>query len=108
MPVPSHIARRLREVLGPEAGGDLVSWMDETSSVRADVAELRNELHVAVARLESSMSTQFERTMTQIERTRAELSTQIERTKADLMKWSFMFWVGAVAAIAALAGVLRG
>jgi len=30
MPVPSHIARRLREVLGAEAGDDLVNWMDET------------------------------------------------------------------------------
>ena len=27
--------------------------------------------------------------------------------RADLMKWSFGFWVGAVLAIAALAGVLR-
>ena len=26
--------------------------------------------------------------------------------KADLMRWSFVFWVGAVAAVAALAGVL--
>ena len=85
MPVPSHIARRLREVLGPEAGGDLVSWVDETSSVRGDIAELRHEM----VRME------------------ARLSAQIERTKADLMTWSFMFWVGAVAAIAALAGVLR-
>jgi len=25
---------------------------------------------------------------------------------ADLMKWSFVFWVGAVAAVAMLAGVL--
>jgi hypothetical protein len=25
----------------------------------------------------------------------------------DLIKWSFVFWVGAVGAIAALAGVLR-
>lgn len=38
----------------------------------------------------------------------ARLETQIERSRSDLMKWSFVFWVGAVAAIAALAGVLRG
>jgi hypothetical protein len=37
----------------------------------------------------------------------AKLEGLVERTKADLMKWSFVFWVRAVAAIAALAGVLR-
>ncbi len=84
MSTPSHIARRLREALGIEAGDDLVRWMDETTSVRGDIAELRHEL----VRME------------------ARLSAHIERTKSDLMKWSFMFWVGAVAAIAALAGVL--
>jgi hypothetical protein len=90
MPVPSHVARRLREVLGAEAAEDLVTWMDETSAVRADVAELRHEMQVGFARME------------------ANLGAQIERSKADLMKWSFVFWCGAVAAIAALAGVLRG
>lgn len=47
-------------------------------SIRADFAELRQEMHAGFARLES-----------------------------NLLKWSFVFWVGAVAAIAALAGVLR-
>ncbi|MEX2177390.1 MAG: hypothetical protein WD801_01685 [Gemmatimonadaceae bacterium] len=90
MPVPSHVARRLREVLGAEVAEDLVTWMDETSAVRADVAELRHEMQVGLVRME------------------ANLAAQIERSKADLMKWSFVFWCGAVAAIAALAGVLRG
>jgi len=35
------------------------------------------------------------------------LEAKIEQRTADLMKWSFVFWVGAVAAVAALAGVLR-
>ena len=34
------------------------------------------------------------------------LETPIERRSADLIKWPFVFWVGAVAAIAMLAGVL--
>jgi hypothetical protein len=32
--------------------------------------------------------------------------TQIERRPGDLMKWSFVFWVGAAGAIAKLARVL--
>ncbi|MSR07798.1 MAG: hypothetical protein EXR93_12150 [Gemmatimonadetes bacterium] len=35
------------------------------------------------------------------------LRLDIERTRADLIKWSFVFWVGAVGAIALLAGVLK-
>jgi hypothetical protein len=35
------------------------------------------------------------------------VETKLEQRTADLIKWSFVFWVGAVGAIAALAGVLR-
>ena len=37
----------------------------------------------------------------------ARLETLIERRSADLIKWSFVFWVTAVGASAALAGVLK-
>ena len=37
----------------------------------------------------------------------AQLEARMERRFADLLKWSFVFWVGAVGAIAALAGVFR-
>ena len=37
----------------------------------------------------------------------ATLEVKVADAKADLMKWSFLFWCGAVASIAALAGVLR-
>ena len=37
----------------------------------------------------------------------AAVRVEIAGVKSDLMKWSFVFWCGAVAAIAALAGVLR-
>lgn len=35
LPVPSHVARWLREVLGSEAGEHLATWMDDTSAGRA-------------------------------------------------------------------------
>jgi hypothetical protein len=37
----------------------------------------------------------------------ARLETRFERRFGDLIKWSFVFWVGAVGAVAMLAGVLR-
>ena len=36
-----------------------------------------------------------------------QMDARFERRFGDLIKWSFVFWVGAVGAIAALAGVLR-
>jgi hypothetical protein len=37
----------------------------------------------------------------------AQVDARVADVKADLMKWSLVFWVSAVGAIAALAGVLR-
>jgi hypothetical protein len=95
MPIPSHLLRKLQDSLGPEATEALVSWMDEVDAQKGDVAELRHEMQIGFARLEAKIDQQ-----------RATLETLIERRFADLMKWSFVFWVGAVAAIAMLAGVL--
>lgn len=35
------------------------------------------------------------------------LDNKIDQKHAQLLTWSFMFWVGGVAAIATLAGILR-
>ncbi len=48
---------------------------------RADIAEMRHEMQVGFATLE----------------------TRFERRVGDLITWSFVFWVGAVGAIAMLA-----
>lgn len=96
MPIPAHIARKLREVLGAEAGDDLVTWMEDTSTARADLAELKHATETGFLRLEAQVAAHAE-----------QLTAKLERARADLITWSFVFWVGAVGAIAALAGVLR-
>lgn len=76
----------------------------ETQSATAELrnemqsgkAELRTEMHAAMAELRNDMNAGF-----------AALGVQIADSRADLIKWSFVFWVGAVFAVAALAGVLR-
>ena len=85
MAIPQHVRRKLQETLGAEAAEALLRWMEDADAHRGDVAELRHEMQVSFARLEAL----------------------IEKRVADLMKWSFVFWVGAVGAIAALANVLR-
>jgi hypothetical protein len=92
MPIPPHLQRKLELAFGPEAAEDFMSWMEGVDNARADIAELRREMQIGFAR----MDTRF-----------AAMEAVIERRTADLMKWSFVFWVGAVFAIAVLAKVLR-
>ena len=100
MPIPPHVARKLKEILGSETAEDFVSWIGENESVRGDIADLRNEMRADIAELRHEMQVS-------LAKMEANLGAEIERSKADLMKWSFVFWVGAVTAIAVLAGVLR-
>src|SRR6266508_5947922 len=58
----------------------------------AKLAALHEEMRVGFSDLRQEM---------------ARLEARLERRIGDLIKWSFVFWVGAVGAIAMLAGVLR-
>lgn len=100
MPVPSHVSKHLRRSLGEDAGGDLVTWLEE---MRSEHAQLLSKLDAVEARLTQRMDDRFAR----VDERLAGLQVAIADAKADLMKWMLVFWTGAVAAIAALAGVLR-
>jgi len=89
MALPRSLTRKLQETFGQDTGGDLVTWLEEEREDRA-------QLHAQVAALRHEMLAIETR-----------LSTKIAEVKSDLMKWSFLFWCGAVASIAALAGILR-
>jgi hypothetical protein len=93
MPIPSSLSRKLQETLGEDAGGDLVTWLEEE---RAERLELRSQLRAELSEIRQHMAAMEMR-----------LTAQIADVKSDLMKWSFVFWCGAVAAVAALADVLR-
>jgi hypothetical protein len=81
-----------------------VRWMervhDEDDNLRGDIRELGHRMDIGFAEL----GARFEG---RIDQRFAQLDNKIEQRHAELLKWSFVFWVGAVAAISALAGVLR-
>lgn len=70
-----------------------MTWLDEErgerEQLRSELAEFRQHMAAQMAAMEMR------------------LTALIGDVKSDLMKWSFVFWCGAVAAVAALAGVLR-
>jgi len=100
MPISQRLARKLHETLGAESAEEFVSWMGEIDTHRADVLQLRHEMQLSFTRLETKVEAK-------IDQTRSALEAALEKRTSELMKWSFVFWVGAVSAIAALAGVLR-
>jgi hypothetical protein len=122
--------------MGDEAADDLVTWMMVVDSNRSELRELMeayngrmdarfeaHELridarflkmeHAIDARFASERGTTNSQFADVIERfghldtSIAQLEARMERRFADLLKWSFVFWVGAVGAVAALAGVLK-
>lgn len=91
-----RLPKHLRATLGTEAGEELVTILDE---IRADGA--RREASFQEFRRE--VNARFEH----MDQRFTALEVKIADVKSDLMKWSFVFWCGAVASVAALAGVLR-
>jgi hypothetical protein len=123
MPITAALSRTLHEALGPEAAADLVDWMQTVDSHRLELREL-NELNYArVDSRMNAMDSRFDRMESRLGEFRHEmraefsdhrretqagltdlkiaiagLEARMERRFSDLVKWSFLFWCGAVAA----------
>jgi len=140
MPITAVLSRTLHEALGREAAADLVDWMQQVDTHRAELREL-NELNFAridsrfqlvdsrMNELRQVMDSRFNEQRQATDSLRVEfrhelraeisalrmetndglaevkialagLESKIDRRFADLVKWSFLFWCGAVGAAA--------
>ena len=97
MALPAPLSRKLRDKLGSDAGDDLVTWL----------AEMRAEHEERLAKDKAEILAMEARLVERMGALEIRLTDRIADVQSNLMKWSFVFWCGAVAAIAALAGVLR-
>lgn len=112
MPITAKLSGKLYEAFGDEAAGEMIDWMQRVDTHRAELREL-NEL--SVSRLEARLGEVGAELRTQLADLRrdmetgfARLETRIEQRTADIMKWSFVFWVGSVATlVGALAALSR-
>jgi hypothetical protein len=93
-----------------DAGDSLVTWLEETRAEhersRSEIASLSRAVDALGKRMDAGFAKVDDRFARVDERLSA-LQVAIADSKAELMKWMLVFWVGAVGAIAALAGVLR-
>ena len=93
MPVTAKLSRKFYETLGDEIANELVEWFNLVDATyRADLREL-NELN-------------FARFDAKLEQRIAQLETKLESLESKLVKWMFLFWVGTLGTLVALA-VLR-
>jgi hypothetical protein len=88
-----------------------VTWLDE---MRAEHERARSETNAkfeavisSIQALEARLSQKMDDRFARVDERLTGLQVAIADSKAELMKWMLVFWVGAVGAIAALAGVLR-
>jgi hypothetical protein len=102
MALPSRLSKRLREVLGVEAADDMVTFMEELRSQRTEVLAAIQKLDDKLTETRVHLADRIANVKVDV----ANVKADVANVTADLMKWSFLFWVGAVAAIAMLANVL--
>ena len=125
MAITAKTSHKLHQILGDEAAEDVVNWMQQADSKRTELREL-NDLNFArldthfvafEARFdafEARMDAKFERRFgeltasiehrlgeadTRLERRLGEFEAKLERRFSDLLKWSFVFWIGAVGVV---------
>jgi hypothetical protein len=122
MAAPKHVAKKLREMLGNEAGESMVEWLDERDThydelrretraefgaVRQEMSGLRQELHVGFAAVDVKLAQLREEMRAGF----ATMEVKIAQRNAELMKWALGFWIasllGVVGALAALIRVPR-
>ena len=97
MAAPKHVAKKLREMLGNEAGESMVEWLDERDTHHDD---LRRETRAGFAAADARIEQRF-----------APMEIKFAQRNAELMKWALGFWIasllGVLGALAALTRVPR-
>ena len=108
MAISGRLTRKLYETLGTEAGEDLVTLLQGAEAQRWEFRELHE---ATTARFEARLGEAEARLRQEIVVGLTRLETTIETRYASLLRWSFMFWIGSVAAmtgaVAALDRFLR-
>jgi hypothetical protein len=99
-----HLALRLRDRLGPEASDDLSDAFKEAQNDMLTIATDRFDgrliaVSSAIRQDMAAMDAGIRVTLTEgLSGVRKEMSAM----HADLIRWSFVFWIGQVAATAAI------
>ncbi|MGH7677434.1 MAG: hypothetical protein ACRENU_03135 [Gemmatimonadaceae bacterium] len=122
MPAPNKVARKFNEAFGSDAGDAMVDWMngveEGTREVRADIAELRQEMNVRFAGINegfaradaqfAALDARFTALDGKLAAGFAAQDAAAAKRHADFMKWTLGFWaVSLVTLVGAIATLSR-
>jgi hypothetical protein len=102
--VLSTAAERFERRLTEEGGSLRVSLRGEMETLRT---ELRGEMETLRTELRSEMEDLRTELRGEMHLLRSDVKIDLANARADLLKWSFLFWVGQVAAVTGLVTLLR-
>jgi hypothetical protein len=107
--VPSpNLGLRLRDKLGPDASQELSKAFEEVENDMLTLAAERFDRRLAA--VECNLRQDMARMQTGLRVAIAEglatIRKDMNETRADVIRWSFMFWIGQLAATAALLGLM--
>lgn len=124
MPVTAKLSKEFYDRLGERVADELVNWFNDVDATyRSDLRELNDrnftrfeyKLDQRMAELEARLNARIDRVEAELnaklDRVAAELGakidTRIDALRAELIKWSFLFWIGTVVTIVGAMKMMR-
>ena len=110
MPSVLELYEKLKPKLGEEEARSLLEYVTSTveqrAATKADLERNAGELREEIRRVEGELREEIRRVegelREEIRRVEGKLREEMHSMRADLIKWSFVFWAGAVAALSGI------
>ena len=110
MPTVLELYEKLKPKLGEAETRALLEFVEtsvqEKAATKDDLdrtaSSLRDDLHQTASSLRDDLHQTASALRDDLHRTEAVLRKEIQEVKVDLLKWSFAFWVGAVAVLSGI------
>jgi chromosome segregation ATPase len=101
------VADRCEKRLVEECGKLRGEMQQLRADLRGEMQQLRAELRGEMQQLRGDMQQFRAEVREDMQHLRTDFKIEIAHTRVDLVKWSFLFWVGQVAAVTGLVTLLR-
>ena len=104
--------RALRERVGNDAMADLQIFVEEAGRQARDEMRLvsgerfERRLGAEIGALRVDIAREFADVKVAVASTRSDVKAELALTRADVLKWSFLFWIGQLAAVGAVMAFL--
>ena len=98
MAISHHLRRKLQEALGVEAAADLVSQIEDMTTLRGDLGELRHEMQLGFGRIDARFAALDDKFAAM----EGKLQAVFEKGLREQTRFFFLAWSVLLAAIIGL------